>query len=854
MVKYRPMNQRRLEATKVIPFLFFTLLVGDCAGKSLPVYLTPDAGPQVWQSVAEIRSLMTAPELGKARRWPLFGPPRGALVIGPQPDHPSFDENPLTDEWILERRNQRLYLQGSDNSATAMAVFRFAEVAGGWLYFQPGPLGMERLDNPPTPPSSEGPDEVLLHSVADYYTRNLIGLGSNEGYPDWALWQGLRERLEYNHSLNTVVPPEFFTTHPEWFAKGSDGQPRRPPFSRAHGYNDHPDLTADGLDEWVIQQSTRALEQQTPFHSPTPLPQSLEALDSTSGRLPRVRQSPGLVSLSISLGDSFVFGEFPQAYPWAPRNEWFRRYPDWSPHVFAWSNRLARELASIWAAGSWQGPHKPDLLLGVLAYLVWEKPPPFPIEPNLVPYLTFDRSQWYDPEAREDDLGNVAEWARKEAPFLATWDYLFGYGFFIPRSLSQIVSESIPALYDRGVRAYFSQVAALWPYDAHTTWLTARLLWDTNASAPDLLDTFFNEYYGPAALPMKTFFQSAESRWMSQSGTGWWLRHWKDPWQIGLWDPALLQQCRSLLEEARDLAASTPIPSDSQDPQRFAQRVEQVDLVFAITEAFARYHFMLWKLQKICSRGELEPEMVNEGLQLAGEVFAARKALESARDAVRGRPRFRHAQDLQWVFLYDAVPAMLLHLDRNAALDLTQTRQLEALMLDYAAIQKTEPSLRPPFAFRQILHDTDFSDLDNAAVWHRQFLESENLSIAGAGPRPQFSDVRRGHIYQLFRARSEGLYLASLELTTNQTLTGECTVRIDFLDQDQRVIERSSSRRSRIAPVAQNGVRQQIHIHARAPEEAAFGRVIVRFYELDPATPVTLESIRVFRVEEPAFP
>ncbi|MFO7726425.1 MAG: DUF4838 domain-containing protein, partial [Oceanipulchritudo sp.] len=486
--------------------------------------LSRQASPAVHEAAVELADLLERQfgERPVVRPDPLWGEPRG-IRIGPAPEHPVFDDDPLTDEILVERTDRGLALHGQDNTATRFAVYRFLEHFLGWRRYQPGPLGLERLQSSGAPPPASGEPTLLLHERAGFFSRHP-SFGGDPQSRHWQAWHGVRERFRYNHTLHRVLPPKVFDSRPELFAKDASGEPTRPPYyPEVHGYNDHPDLTHPGVRNRAVEAALAALERDTAFSRPA------TRADSPSSPLREVQQSPGIRSLSLSLGDSFVFGHFPDTYPWKPKG-YFRRWPDWSNHVFAYTAEVADRILQGWESGEWHSPHpRPDLYLGALAYLTWEQVPEIPIHPSVVPYLTFDRSQWHDPRARADDLRTVAAWDRTDAPFLGTWDYLFGYGFLIPRSLSGIVSESIPALHERGVRAYYSQVLPVWPFDAHTNWLTTRLLWNPDLSPERLLDEFFTAFYGPAADSMRAFFESAESLWMDQEGSGWWLRYWKDP-------------------------------------------------------------------------------------------------------------------------------------------------------------------------------------------------------------------------------------------------------------------------------------------------------------------------------------
>ena len=809
-----------------------------CLPATLPegydrLILSRQASPEVHAAAAELADLIERQygERPLVRPEPLWRKPRG-IYIGPAPVHPAFDRDPLTDEILVERTAHGLALHGQDNTATRFAVYRFLEHFLGWRRYQPGPLGLERLESAPPPPPVTGDPARLLHEKAGFFSRHP-SFGNDPQSRHWQAWHGVRERFRYNHTLHKVLPPKVFDARPELFAKDASGKPMRPPYyPEIHGYNDHPDLTHPGVRNRAAEAALAALERDTAFSRPA------TRTDSPSSPLRPVKESPGIVSLSLSLGDSFVFGHFPEDYPWNPEG-YFRRWPDWSNHVFAYTGEVARKILAGWESGTWSSTRpRPKLYLGALAYLNWEQVPDVPLHPAVVPYLTFDRSQWHDPRARADDLRTVAAWNQTSAPFLGTWDYLFGYGFLLPRSLSGIVADSIPALHERGVRAYYSQVLPVWPFDAHTNWLTTRLLWNPSLSPNALLNEFFTAFYGPAAASMRTFFDEADALWMKQREAGWWLRYWKDPWQAALWEKADLDRLARLLERALAETATTESPlskslslgsdpaqrplSKSLSPDRFHERVRQTHAVFTLTQAFHRHQEAFWNLQsgswESARRGRLE-----EGLARVEEVRAAREVLIARRDAVvRDVPLAGRLRDLDWVFRYDSLEA-------NEA----------AIRLRLGPSRATD-----------VLHDTTFEKIDNPRIWHRQFMDSEAMHQSRDPRSGHFviKNVRRGHLYQLFKAVPGRDYLARVQTATHQSPSGEVYIRIDFFNADHELIERSP--RSRIAPVGRFGAEQTLRALLKAPEKAAYGRLFIRFYELDAGRPARVKSARVLQLPQ----
>ena len=738
---------------------------------------------------------------------------RRTVLIGAAPEHPAFDADPLTDEVLVERTSAGLEIRGSDNTATCFAIYRFIEVFLGWRYYQPGDLGLERLDDPPPIPAIDGQAGMLLLERSGFHSRNLTGITTTGTGISWADWHCLREKFEYNHRLHRVVTPDLFETDPELFAKQADGEPGRPPYPVTHGHNDHPDLSNPGVRRLAVA----------------------DFMDRYTGSA----ISSATATHSLSLADSFEFGWVPGDYEWKPAG-YFRRWPDWSNHVFDYTNAVATDIQAYWNRLYDGVPEPPPLYLGALSYLTWEKPPDFPLHPSIVPYLTYDRSQWYDPVARQDDLANVQAWAAKDTRVLGTWDYLFGYGFLMPRSLVEIVSESIPRLHQHGVRAYFSQVEPVWPFDLHTTWLTSRLLWDPDADATKLMDEFYREFYGPAEPFMREFFAAAEQTWMQQDqaaekpatgGTGKapgrWLRYWKDPWQAALWKAEDLQNMENLLGNALNHTLSG-------HQQRFHDRVRQTARLFAVTRAFVDYQHSAWALQSA------KPDA--DSIDPMGDRNRLDQELSSVLETF---PMAAKASDLSWIDRYDATGGYLLKRARASNL---RRQQLEDWCRRQGFTGQPDLDVRP-----QEIRLPELKTLGTPGKWKLSLLDSENASIIPLAGKDGLlaESVRRGHAYQAFRVQAGQFLLAQADVETGQSPSGEVYIRIDFFDRDFQLI--GSSNRSRAAPSQLYGKNQQLRVLAQAPNGATAARMVIRFYEMDRDSRIIVANPRLFRMGSVPF-
>ncbi|HEY0966871.1 MAG TPA: DUF4838 domain-containing protein [Opitutaceae bacterium] len=301
---------------------------------------------------------------------------------------------------------------------------------------------------------------------------------------------------------------------------------------------------------------------------------------------------------------------------------WFRSRPNYSNLVFTFMNRVAERVA----------PLHPDKYLGALAYYWSESAPDFPVHPNVMPFLTADRSQGYDAAFRAEEAALQARWsralgavpaglevggskledqfrqARRTAPDqsvdegsgkrtpnlqpstsnlrgavqprLGLYDYLYGYGFLIPRIHVSLIAPYLREARRLGFTDYYAEMVPNWGLDGPQPWLVAQLLQDPEADSGTLLDEYYTRYFREAAGPMRRFFEECERLWLEQPGSVYWLKHYRNESQAALFPPAACAALRRSLDDAARRARSPEV----------AQRVAFVSDAFGLTERFSTLH------------------------------------------------------------------------------------------------------------------------------------------------------------------------------------------------------------------------------------------------------------------------
>jgi len=404
-------------------------------------------------------------------------------------------------------------------------------------WFMPGPLGFE----PPLPAGDKGQassDQAQALPAGDggptrgYLTRAFAGLDLPEERA-WAVHNGLTPPLMFSHNLSRVFPPSLYEEHPDFFPLVA-GTRLRP--------------TGHGPVIW-----------QPNLGSPAVAAYAARCAEEFFASNPEAK------SFSLGVNDALVFGESPATLALVSPGRWFRQRPDYSNLVFTFMNRTASEVAERY----------PDRLLGCLAYYWCENTPSFPVRPNVMPFLTADRSQGYDPKFWQEELNLQDRWGRAGPQRLGLYDYLEGRGYLIPHIFTHLVAENLRHARRAGFTDYYGEAFPNWGLDGPQPWLVAQLLQNPQQSSRKLLNEYYARFFGPSARPMRRFFERCEEQWMGQPGPAEWLKYFRDEAQAALFPSPVCRELRELLDRAAKAAIGQ---------QRYGDRVRLIGDAFGLTE------------------------------------------------------------------------------------------------------------------------------------------------------------------------------------------------------------------------------------------------------------------------------
>lgn len=426
-------------------------------------------------------------------------------------------------------QRDRIFIQGAEPWGTRFAASWFLQRHAGVHWFMPGPLGesIPRFDRLAVPVGGETREPAWL-------SREFWGLGP--GGEEWAALNGLRRRFAFSHNLMNVVTPELAREHTDWFPV-IDGERVQPAPGDGRW---QPDLTREDVAAHAAAVAARHFD-----------------------------AKPADASFALGVNDSIRFDQSDATRAVVEPLRWHRGFPDYSDLVFGFMNRAAAALDPRWR----------DRKLGALAYFWAENTPRFPVHPRVLPYLTTDRSQYYDAGYAADDLALIRAWCASGAETVGIYDYTYGARFLVPRIYHGAMIRALAAAHTIGARGYFAEMNSHWGFDAFKAWVSARVLWDSDSDRAALEDEFFNGFYGAAAGEMRRFFTQCEERWMEQGGRPYWLKFYDGEDQALLFPPAVCAELRATLERAAVAAGSESVRA----------RVGLTSRAFAVTEAFVAF-------------------------------------------------------------------------------------------------------------------------------------------------------------------------------------------------------------------------------------------------------------------------
>ncbi|WP_269527026.1 DUF4838 domain-containing protein [Coraliomargarita parva] len=549
-----------------------------------------------------------------------------SLQVSALSPHPSknslsleFDSGIPTGGFVIRRERSSVRLRAADTAGLVNGVYALCHELLGARWYWAGELGFEWVGTPP-----RFFPEGVWQEVPAFEMRAAHGSDRT-----WDRRNRLVGGYSFNHNLSKIFTAEQYQAYPEAFAEvrgrrrvptGSGKYDPQPDFTapeavriaseaaRAH-FEAHPDsrsfslsindnvLYDDSPDTQavvgnVLKVDGGELHRGNPSVAPSAPPPLGTPPSRQARHLPLEPLRRAKRATSPSQGEESGVRS-PESGVRSPEQpvDYFRGRPNYTDLVFGFMNEVAEQLfdtdppenqpSTFNLQRSTFAPAEGRRYLTALAYYWTEQSPSFRLHPQVMPVLTSDRAQWHDPDYRAQDKALIERWAASGAEKIATWDYYFGAPYPYPRQFNQWIIESLRFLHEAGVDVFFTQLSPAWGLDGAKPWLTAELLRDPNQDAVALLDEYYQAFFGPAATPMREFYELAEAHRDAHEGRAEWIKLYKDEAGIELFGPDIRTQLRHCLDQAEAAATGTP---------RYAARVQVASDAFRFTEYYAAYH------------------------------------------------------------------------------------------------------------------------------------------------------------------------------------------------------------------------------------------------------------------------
>ncbi len=443
------------------------------------IVLQPDASEQLAEAVGEMQALIERStgallELADA-------PPEGMATIHvgrtPYVEAQVIDLGDLDgDGFVIEFPDERtIVILGPTDWGTEFGVYDFLERYVGVRWLMPGPDGT----HVPAHETITIPGEAVRDEPA-FFSRKYFGLRLDAQWL-WARRNRLHSRIEFHHNLNHLFPPEQdVATHPEFFPIRNGERYLPPPGS--HSWQ--PCFTAPGIVETAIERIVAYFDEHPEEQS---------------------------YSLGVTDGSGHCECESCRALDPGRKNVIGRDHL--SDRYFTWCNAVVEGVLE----------RHPDKWFGFLAYSeIFEPPDRVPVHPRLIPYVTYDRMKWIDPEIRAAGEEVTQRWA-DAVPVVGWYDYIYGASYLVPRVYFHHMADYYRSGYEDGVRALTAEAYPNFG-EGPKLYVSLKLQWDPHADVDELLDEWYELAVGPEAAPyVKRYYAHWEDFWTRRIlDSEWW--------------------------------------------------------------------------------------------------------------------------------------------------------------------------------------------------------------------------------------------------------------------------------------------------------------------------------------------
>ena len=356
------------------------------------------------------------------------------------------------DGFVIDASDPRnIVIAGPTPWGTEFGVYEFLERYVGVRWLMPSALG----DDVPEHRTLAVPRRAVRGEPA-FFSRLFSGL-EGEDQAAWARRNRMHGRVSFHHHLIGLIPPETYTkTHPHFFPIHK-GVRFLPPSNSTHGWQ--PCFSADGLVEEAVKNICRFFD-----------------------------EHPEATSYSLGVNDSSGHCECEKCQAQDPTEPNFLGRRDVSDRYFAWCNQVVAGVLKK-HPGKW---------FGCLAYSEVAQPPSrVKVHERIIPYMTYDRMKWIDPELRAEGERMTEAW-QAMSPVVGWYDYIYGWSYCVPRVWFHVMGDYYRYGYAHGVRALYAEAYPNWG-EGPKLYVSLKLQWNPRQSVDALLRDWYVRCVGEAA-------------------------------------------------------------------------------------------------------------------------------------------------------------------------------------------------------------------------------------------------------------------------------------------------------------------------------------------------------------------
>lgn len=452
-------------------------------GKPLAaIVVQPDASEQLLGAVAELQALI---ERATGARLDAVDAPADGMVaihIGRTEFVQSLgmDLGGLDgDGFIIEfPRPDAMVILGPTDWGTEFGIYEFLERYVGVRWLMPGPDGTYA----PQTATLTVPSDPVREEPA-FFSRKYFGLRL-PAQETWARRNRLHSRIEFHHQLYLLFPPSDRQEHPEFFPIRGGERYFPPDGQHYHGWQ--PCFTAPGIVDVAVERIVKFFN-----------------------------EHPDVESYSLGVTDSGGHCQCENCRALDSGRKNMVNRDHLSDRYFTWANAVVEGVLE----------KHPDKWFGFLAYSeIFEPPDRVKLHPRLIPYMTYDRHQWIEPEARASAEELTRRWA-EAATTVGWYDYIYGAAYLVPRVYMHTMAQYYRFAHESGVRCLTAEAYPNFG-EGPKLYVSLKLQWDPDQDVDALLDEWYECAVGSEAAPsVKQYYEHWEDFWSRRIlESKWWAK------------------------------------------------------------------------------------------------------------------------------------------------------------------------------------------------------------------------------------------------------------------------------------------------------------------------------------------